>query len=187
LARRARRSTWRLTGSTTRLAIPAATSTRRMRPDGAAGPPPGLDHGLCLAPRVEDLPVERLVAELTSLTPSEHLDDLGDPLPLAQRHIGLPQLGDALLRPETLARHRCPHSWNLLQAQPRPGSVRWEKVGATLPTRARASCSRTGPIDRSRGSSAANRCAPRYDARFAPNPKTDYMECGRSRAPFGAP
>jgi hypothetical protein len=37
---------------------------------------------------VEDLPVQQLVPELTSLTPSA-FDGLGDLLPLPEQHVGL--------------------------------------------------------------------------------------------------
>src|SRR3712207_5599954 len=41
-----------------------------MRPDGVVVPAPGLDQDLRLLQAVEDLPIQQLVPELTSLTPS---------------------------------------------------------------------------------------------------------------------
>jgi hypothetical protein len=43
-----------------------------MRPDGVAVPAPGLDQDPRLPQAVEDLPVQQLVPELTSLTPSAY-------------------------------------------------------------------------------------------------------------------
>ena len=51
---------------------------RRVRSNGVVVPAPALDHDLRLLERIEDLAVEQLVPELTSITPIERIASATD-------------------------------------------------------------------------------------------------------------